>query len=439
MKKNLSVLLIGWALLLAGCSFNMATPESLITAPLSTQEQVQQRQMITSFLDNEEVLITPTNQQLSRAYLFEDLDDDGEDEIVAFYRNKERNFVLGFMILRQSAGEWSLQHKVVAYGTDIDYFEVTNLDTHPGNELLFGVKTGYGSLKELNVYQMYNEQVIEVTKEEPLDYEQILLVEIPQEKPLLIAATMDISSLVGSSTIELYTMENDMLQISDQKVFSGYCNDLRYGRVSQAEYGLMAAMRHNHFTNILILTNEENKLQLKMEQPLIYDEADMQKINIFEDTNGDGVLEVCSMWMPEENNTAKNYQDYFRVWLQWDGKEKLDKVNAVLENDNDGYRFVLDIEWLEQLYYRFDLVDNIIWTEFYLLDKDGKQQEVFAIASLDQLSWEKEVDQDGIIVLGNNPSKYKVYFAKINEAQSKNMNINQSKLISCLKIDGGKS
>ncbi|MBR6756077.1 MAG: hypothetical protein IKM15_03920 [Peptococcaceae bacterium] len=439
MKKYLSILLVGWAFLLGGCSFNMATPESLITAPLSTQEQVQQRQMITSFLDNEEVLITPANQQLSRAYLFEDLDNDGKDEIVAFYRSKESKFVLGFMILRQAAGEWNLQHKVVAYGTDIDYFEVTDLDSQPGNELLFGVKTGYGSSKELNVYQMYNEQIIEVTKDKPLDYEQILLAEMSKEKPLLIAATMDISSLVGSSTIELYTMQEDTLQITDQKVFSGYCNALRYGRVSEKEYGLMAAMRHNHFTNILILTNEENKLQLKTEYPLMYDEADMQKINIFEDTNADGVLEVCSMWTPEENNTAKNYQDYLRVWLQWDGDKELQKVNAVLENSTEGYRFVLDVDWLEQLYYRFNLIDNIIWTEFYLFDDDGKQQEVFAIAAVDQLSWEKEVEQDQVIILGNSPSKNKIYLAKINSQQAEILNIDQSKLISCLKIDGGKS
>ena len=438
MKKYLSCLLIGMTFLLSGCSFNMATPESLITAPLSTQEQVQQRQMITSFLENEEVLITPTNQQMSRAYLFEDLDNDGKDEIVAFYRSKESNFVLGFMILRQSAGEWNLQHKIVAYGTDIDYFEVTDLDAQPGNELLFGVNTGYGSLKELNVYQLYNEQIIEVTKGNPVDYEQILLAEVPKEKPLLIAATMDISSLVGSSTIELYTMQNDALQIADQKVFSGYCNDLHYGRVSSTEYGLMAAMRHNHFTNILILAHEDNKLHLKMEEPLIYDEADMRNMNIFEDTNNDGVLEVCSMWMPEENNTGKNYQDYLRIWLQWDGNEELQKVNAILENNTEGYSFALDVAWLEQLYYRFNLVDNIIWTEFYLINQAGKAEEVFAIAALDQLSWEKEIEKETVIILGNSPSKNKVFLAKINEELAENLNIDSGKLISCLKIDGGK-
>jgi len=189
----------------------------------------------------------------------------------------------------------------------------------------------------------------------------------------------------------------------------------------------------------LILTKEENKLQLKTEYPLMYDEADMQKINIFEDTNADGVLEVCSMWTPEENNTAKNYQDYLRVWLQWDGDKELQKVNAVLENSTEGYRFVLDVDWLEQLYYRFNLIDNIIWTEFYLFDDDGKQQEVFAIAAVDQLSWEKEVEQDQVIILGNSPSKNKIYLAKINSQQAEILNIDQSKLISCLKIDGGKS
>lgn len=438
MKKYLVCILMSIACFISGCSFNLATPESLITAPLSTQEQVQQRQLITSFLDNEETLITPTNKQLSQAYLFEDLDGDGKDEIVAFYRNKESNFILGFMILRQMADGWNLQHKVVAYGTDVDYFEVTNLDGQPGYELLFGVQTGFGSLKELNVYQMYNEQIIEVTKEEPLSYEQILLVETQEEKPLLIAATTDISSLVGSSTIMMYLMENDTLQITDQQVFSGYCNELRYGRVSATEHGLMASMRHNHFTNIMILSRVDNQLQKRIEQPLIYDDADMQNLNIFEDTNGDGILEICSMWTPEENNTTKNYQDYLQVWLQWDGAEELQNVNAVLKNSTEGYSFKLEVEWLEHLYYRYNLVEDIVWTEFFLIDDEGKQQDVFAIASLDQLSWEKEIGKDGIVVLGNSPSKHKIYLAKINDETAGELDIDQTKLISCLKIDGGK-
>ena len=80
-------------LLLCGCDFEFMSPDNLVTAPASNQEKLQQKQLITSFLGREEHLIVPKDMDNTNAYQYIDLDEDGEEEIIAFYANKENNFM----------------------------------------------------------------------------------------------------------------------------------------------------------------------------------------------------------------------------------------------------------------------------------------------------------------------------------------------------------
>ncbi|MBR2627481.1 MAG: hypothetical protein IKD30_04385, partial [Peptococcaceae bacterium] len=97
-------------LIFCGCNLELASPESLITPPKSNQEKLQQKQLVTSFLGREESLIMPEALDSANAYQYLDLDGDGKEEIVAFYTNKESNFMLGFLILEQSENQWFLKH-----------------------------------------------------------------------------------------------------------------------------------------------------------------------------------------------------------------------------------------------------------------------------------------------------------------------------------------
>ena len=80
-------------LLLSSCSVELVNPDSLIAAPKSNQEKLQKKQLITSFLGQEDNLIVPEDMNHNDAYRYVDLDNDGEDEIVAFYANRQNNFI----------------------------------------------------------------------------------------------------------------------------------------------------------------------------------------------------------------------------------------------------------------------------------------------------------------------------------------------------------
>ncbi len=424
-------------LLLCGCELELASPESLITPPKSNQEKLQQKQLVTSFLSREESLIVPEALNEANAYQYLDLDQDGEEEIIAFYANKESNFMLGFVILDQSGEQWYLKHKAAAYGTDVHFFAAQDLDEDESLEILLGVDTGYGSLKELYLYQMTEQELLDMTGEEHVTYDQITLAHNEISGNVLVTARMDTSVLEGNSNITVYDYQLGSVVPVYDETFTGYCSEMRFDNVGKDTEGVYLAMRHNHFVNVLLLKETQEGFAVVMEHPLLYDYEDMSALQLFRDENNDGVVEIVSLWSPELNDSTRGYEDYIQVWLQWDGTEGLIAVDAVLENISEGYRFLVPLEWMDSLYYDFRSQDTIVWTDFYSENNNMEFETIFSFAAIDQLVWDNMEKNDNMVVLGNNPTKNKIYVAEIRKEEFNGFRVDASRLISCLQIEGG--
>ncbi|MBE6112376.1 MAG: hypothetical protein E7195_05110 [Peptococcaceae bacterium] len=424
-------------LIFCGCNLELASPESLITPPKSNQEKLQQKQLVTSFLGREESLIMPEALNSANAYQHLDLDGDGEEEIIAFYTNKESNFMLGFLILKQSENQWFLKHKAVAYGTDIDYFSVQDLDEDGSTEILLGVSTGYGSQKELYLYQMTEQELVDIADGEHVVYDQIALAHNEQNGNVIVTARMDTSVLEGSSNITVYDYNYGTLAPVYNETFTGYCSEMRFEQVGENTEGVYLAMRHNHFVNILLLKETQDGFAVVMEHPLPYDYEEMSRIQMFRDENNDGIVEIISLWSPEINDSTKGYEEFIQVWLQWDGMEGLQAVDAILESSSDGYRFSVPLEWMDSLYYDFRSQDTIVWADFYAENDNMKFETVFSIAAIDQIVWDNMEQTGNMVVLGNNPTKNKIYVAEIRKGEFNGFRVDASRLISCLQIEGG--
>lgn len=425
--------------LTSGCSLELPSPESLITAPASNQELMQQKQMISEFLGKEERMIVPEENEIGTAYQYINLDEDSEKEIIVFYANKESNFILGFLILDQQDGDWKLLHKTTAYGTDIHYFSVQDLDHDNTPEFLLGVKTGYGSMKELYIYHLTENGLTDITSEDRIAYDQIVLAEPQDGDSLLVTARTDTTVLVGSSSITIYAYDKEQIYSIYDNTFDGYCSEMYFAKVNSHTEGIYLAMRYNHYINMLLLREIEGTFELALEHPIPYDYEEMAGIDLFGDINNDGVLEINSLWSPESNLSNRSYADYVHVWLQWDGEDGLRAVNAILENHTDGYRFMIPISWMDTLYYDFYTENEIEWTEFYYENEEHSFETVFALAAVDRLVWENYsgTAADTVVVLGNNPSLNKVYIANIKVEEFNGFQIDAGTLISCLQIEGG--
>ncbi|MBP3624403.1 MAG: hypothetical protein J6J05_01035 [Peptococcaceae bacterium] len=438
-KQWMILFLLCGVLFLNGCTLELPTPESLIAAPESNQELMQQKQMISEFLSKEERMIVPEINEIGTAYQYINLDEDDEKEIVVFYANKESNFVLGFMILDQREAGWQLLYKTTAYGTDIHYFSVQDLNLDGAPEFLLGVKTGYGAMKELYVYHLADSGLIDITSEDRIAYDQIVLAEPTDGQTMLVTARTDTTVLVGSSNITIYTYGNNMVYPVYNNTFDGYCSDMRFAKVNADTEGIYMAMRYNHYINMILLCETETGFTVAMEHPMPYDYEEMAGIELFGDINNDGILEVNSLWSPENNLSNRDYRDFVHVWLQWDGENGLTAISAILENRTDGYRFLIPVQWMDTLYYDFYTDGEIEWTEFYYENEERSFETVFSLAAVDQLVWQNMDDEvtDSIVVLGNHPTLNKVYIANIKTELFNEFQVDAEKLISCLQIEGG--
>ncbi len=438
-KKTLYLIctLLFMLMFLCGCELELASPESLITPPKSNQEKLQQKELVTSFLGRDESLIMPEALNNANAYQYMDLDQDGEDEIVAFYTNKESNFMLGFLILDQSDKQWYMKHKAVAYGTDIHYFAVQDLDEDENAEILLGVNTGYGSLKELYLYQVTEQELIDITGDERVTYDQITMAHNEVSGNVVVTARMDTSVLEGSSNITVYDYQAGAIAQVYDETFNGYCSEMRFDQVGKNAEGVYLAMRHNHFVNVLLLKETAEGFAVVMEHPLPYDYEDMSNVQLFSDENNDGIVEIVSLWAPELNDSTKGFADYIQVWLQWDGYEGLRAVDAVLESVSEGYRFSVPLEWMDSLYYDFRSQDTIVWVDFYAENERMEFETIFSFTAIDQLVWDSMEHGDNMVVLGNNPTKNKIYIAEIQQEEFNGFQVDASRLISCLQIEGG--
>ena len=433
------LLLLLCGLLVSGCTPELPTPDSLITAPASNQELMQQKQMIAEFLGKKDRMIVPEENETGTAYQYINIDDDAENEMVVFYANNENNFVLGFMILDQQDGHWVQRYKTTAYGTDIHYFSVQDLDQDDVPEFLLGVRTGYGSMKELYVYRFSDKGLVDVIGDNHISYDQVVVAQPTDGQTMVVTARTDTTVLVGSSNITAYVYAGQSVYPIYDATFDGYCSEMRFDRVDTWTEGLYLAMRYNHYINMLLLCVEDGNFTLALEHPIPYDYEDMVGIDLFGDINYDGILELNSLWTPENNLSEKSYQEYVHVWLQWDGDAGLRAVSAVQEDKLAGYRFIIPVAWMDSLYYDFYSEREIDWVEFYYENEEHRFETVFALAAVDQLVWSEIADQmeESVVVLGNNPSKNKVYIANIETDIFNGFWVDVGTLISCLQIEGG--
>lgn len=427
---------LGILFLCSGCGLRLVSPENLVQAPKSNQEQLQQKQEIMSFLSRDENLIFPESGAQTAIYQTADLDSDGEDEIIAFFNNKENSFQMGFLILDRVNGEYQLRNKEILYGRGIHTFSTLDLDRNGSMEILIGLRTGYGSQKELCLYQVTADGLIDITSDEHLSYDQMSLAKKSDGRNTIVLASMDTSSLISNTDISVYQYENLLLYPVYGAALDGYCNEITYGNISPTEYGIALLLRGNHTVRALMLQEKADSYQLVLDETLPMDYEDLNNQPLFRDINQDGVLEIVSVITPEENAAGKTLQDFLQIWMQWDGNQGSKIVGAVLDNETDGYRLQLPVEWLDEFYYSFRRDAAGDWLDFYALDTSDTYVVAFSLGAIDELTW-KQNPISNAVVIGNNPQKNKIYAVIITKEPLKNMEIDTSKLIGCLKIEGG--
>lgn len=441
MKKfKLLVLCFAAFIGLSGCHLELPSPDKLIEPPASNEEKIQQKQIISKLLSDEDALTltVPDNMDDPSAYIVVDIDKDDEREMLAFYANAENIFEQGFVILKEDPNEkdgWYIAQKVSETGDNIDYFKLFDLNKDGQDELLFGLNS-WGS-KYLYCYGLNNGRWEFLAR---IQYD-MLATNLTAAENQLVASVSDINSNPATSQINVYTLRGDEVAKVYEDTIKGYCKAIVCGQFAPKRQGIGLAMQHNQYYTMVLLLEDAIGYHVELEEPLSYDYANEQEMDIFRDVNNDGIQEICYLLPPSDDAGNHTLKDYLRVWYQWQEDVGLQAVQASFNNSRDGYEFLLPSQWIGRVEYRFSKGQGIEWTDVFLTqDAGGEGVKLFSIAAIDTYTWEQSTNlpKEQITVLGNNPNKKKVYIAMLSQDLPEEMPITENQLIACLRIEGGK-
>lgn len=434
MKKTvLLLLLLCGAFAFSGCSIIFEEPSALILPPASDQNEYVERTLINSFLSDGEHLQVPEEMDAPAAFINLDVDGDGQNEKMAFWSNSNGHEVGVLLMQRGGDGTWGILDQIRQYGAGIDYFKLIDLDGDGKEEACVGIDVGGNNV--LSIYRLSADGFAEMAQ---LNYSLLDIIDLNGDgSSAVLCALNDYDDTAPTTTLTVYEGGTQFQNVYE-KSFDGNGLEMAFGNVSADQKGLYFVRTSNYSDlNVeLLLPTADNGFEEQMTGLVHYVNAVSSRngSDIVADITGDGVLDVQSVVEPIETTTGRDEGDYLRIWKTWDGETGLTNVYGVMENNTDGYTFILPQYCLDTVRYQFVNDKGSSQVRLY----DGNNTEPAIILYAQTASEVQNIENTpGIISLGTSPSSQRAYYALCNTESFAGQKINPDDFTQLFQIEGG--
>lgn len=122
---------------LSNCGVNLAPPVELLEKPKLNLDQQFVIELIMSIVPYDSYIARPMKSKSVSSVGFVDINGDGNNEIYAFYVDKNAKNV-GLILVHKKENEWKLLNDIKLSGTDIAYADFINCDKDWINEFVIG-------------------------------------------------------------------------------------------------------------------------------------------------------------------------------------------------------------------------------------------------------------------------------------------------------------
>ncbi|OKP96120.1 VCBS repeat-containing protein [Paenibacillus sp. P46E] len=369
MNKSALSALLGFTVLVAGCS-EMKTPSDLLKAPSQGNADGTITSIVQPFLPAGSHLTVPVHSESSSAIQLQDLDKDGQDEILAFYKTDKTDYEINTLVLSKTGGEWKKLTNITGVGSELDYVKYADVTADGAPDVLLGFSGGQGLSRELSVYSLSGGQLSEILKQ-PYDYLAVGDMTNQGETDIaLLQSTVDTDNQ-PLSRLQLLRLHGGKQQsLSDQKI-SGTVIQMMYAKASptanaliidaavgaHASYTSLLTWANGAFTDILATDDYQHSalegsknLVLKPRAPgpdslLGEGSLSIKDYPLYsEDVNGDGIVEIGFLVPPAgSENFAPLATPFITKYYQWDGQTGLKLVQE--QFDRWGFNFHIPGSW----------------------------------------------------------------------------------------------
>ncbi len=420
------ILFLGIMVLLTGC-YKFSTPDELIQKPKDDTEKEAIKKSIEKYLPTRAKLTIPLSSKDAGAINEVDLDGDNQKEIVAFYEEQERNFEIGFMVLKENKGKWEKVDLIKGEGYYIEYAGFYDLNKDGKKEIIIG--WDHGEYTRTNcIYTMKEDKIIQTFNGKYMD----MKIDDVNEDGKLDIFLLNADSKTFKISLNLYTYTNDKMEFMDRVDMEtnyemGY-SSMKIGKATKTKKGVFIDVpfeAHSGYTELLTVKN--NKLKKVFEEGGIAKTYQIYPVGS-EDIDEDEIIEIGILNEPigYEKEALVNIP-WIITWYNWDGKKGLSFNRENYYNYNEGYRFDIPKTWKGKFTLKEGESESGTDLIFYYSKNYPNQKiEILKISSFSIRNWTekenllKEKNTD-YVVLGKNENKVFVGFLnekKINKSMT---------------------
>lgn len=160
MRRAKAAGMIAALLMLTSCS-SFGLPggvDSLLRPPALNQQQSEIREALSATLDTQDMTLKyPRGGEYRSAFIFHDMDDDGEEEAFVFY-SLQSDPSVRLKVLKRENGSWRAVYDVGGEGTDVDFVEFARMEGG-SNHLIAGWYDGDAGESTLSVYAVSGQRL----------------------------------------------------------------------------------------------------------------------------------------------------------------------------------------------------------------------------------------------------------------------------------------
>lgn len=361
-KKIIAILLLAAICLpLSGCNLINGDTRTMMRAPQPNNMQEQLAGAITDALGSNLIYVSPKSGKtnLRQSILLTDLDGDGTDEVMIFYKPEESSEAGDAahiaMFREDEDGRWQQQKSIEGLSGEIDYIDLWDFDNNGTKDLLVGWSRGESSPRVLTAYDMDEGASPSPLFQEP--YTESRFFESDSQFVFILNIA---DRTAGTGSAKIMAVQDGALKAVASCAVDGTgdsVQDIKYARVNSQEYAIILDIRRGNNMSTQFLFWGESGLSNPHMVDGALDPALVRETNFASmDIDKDGVVEIPSAWsLPVYPNLPEGNQ--MSVLTDWSTLNVL-TANAlggapVLKHDfycvmnaAYGYYYIVPPEWV---------------------------------------------------------------------------------------------
>lgn len=409
MYKYLNIILksflIFLALLLTSC--NISSPEKLLQPPQLNITKKEIKDAVEKFTPQNTIdySIQYTQEEKSTNMIIKDLDNDGENEVISFYRSKITDKI-GMVILKKDLGTWQKDFEIFFDTFEIYQIWVDDLNDDAKREIVLQ-SYSYDVANSTNDLNAKKFTVVYQDKEKKFKYTDFIpynvmtigsLIDHKNKKEIVLCEKATNKEEENITNLVIYNFDGDKLIKKIGKTLAGISDpyNIIVGNATQNNIGIFLNLLNEKFyatTRIFFYDEKQNQI-LNAKDLIGFDDTSFILNLESKDIDKDGIIEVGYYFkspnytVPVEDMSVPGLiNGYFKI----SSGNKIELIREIYNNVGVGY----SINFPKSFKGKYSLKTSEDGNDVYVsyVSSDGKEYPLFNILKIEKWKYETDIEK----------------------------------------------